>query len=221
MFQLNMSIEQLYNNIQVSVLGIALVLGFFLIWRILRRIEERISAIPACKCTSGELCFRPERPQSIPVPSQPQPKAQPKTLELSDEDMLDMDNYFGSLPTTVKVMMSSSSAPKQPQFVIEEEDMDVLLNSVPAPSPSPVSAPPPVVELPVTQEQEQEQEPEQEHEHESVYDDDSISISSISKSKLQKLSIETLRELCIQNDLSPDGTKKNLIERILHQEAKK
>lgn len=48
--------ESLYVNIQLSVLGIAVVIGFFFIWRILRRIESRLEAKLDAAIQSGAMC---------------------------------------------------------------------------------------------------------------------------------------------------------------------
>jgi len=49
-------------------------------------------------------------------------------------------------------------------------------------------------------------------------DKESIISSNLTKKKLQKLNLDKLKEKCLELELNPEGTKTQLIDRILEKE---
>ena len=182
---LNITSTQLYNNIQLSILGIAVVIGFFLLWRILRRIEERISAIQGCQCPAGGgaggmgaeegSCFR--KPVAAAAAADPAQAAMDIAPDVADRE-------FAEVFTTIY--------------------------SVPAPTPSRVKIEEAVAETGAGREEDADGEGEEE-----VTPSEAQSAGGMKRSALYRMSLDALRDLAIEKGISTEGTRKHILDRLL------
>ena len=194
----------LISNIQLSLLGIILVVGVFYIWRSLSRLEDKLDSIS-------------ERFLASPVISRsPMGGAGGGFFGLGagddmvtdeDADMADsfMKNVFGNMAYSAAAAGARSGIP--PAVIVEEEAQDEVPPPAspvpapaPAPAPAPVAAPAPAADTPMP-----------------VLGDDAETEAEnpFSKSKIRRMNADALREVCREHGLPVDGTRAVLTDRII------
>jgi hypothetical protein len=176
---------QFIITLQMALIGIVLVAGFYLVWKALSRIEEKVDVLLLDKQSQqlfqcypdskheeydqeGESCYTP-------------PSTDAMMNAIFSEDMGDMSSKEGGF-----VIFSSPF--QMPTSEMEEE---------------------------VTEESNAVKIEEMKHDITAASD---VTISHIgySKTKLKGMSIDKLKELCEERQLTAEGTKNQLIERLLN-----
>ena len=116
-----------------------------------------------------------------------------------------MEEFFATSPTPVVIMTTVNTAPAKPvpqsssRIKIIEEDISALLDE-PLTNTNAATSEVPKKDKEIP-------------DHES--EDGAASSAHYSKTKLQRMSVDALRELCIQAQVSSEGTRKDLIARLL------
>jgi hypothetical protein len=207
-------------QVQLAIVGILLIIGLFYIWRTVLRVEARLEkslaklsvTMASCKCPApvGNARTQPESisssssfPFVLPPKFQEQSSSQDDDLANAQELMQQV--FGGGVPNMEpSVMMfsvsvnDSDSLPASACVVEELSETEAEVEELTKKLETPVQS-------------------------EGVIndgeDDDEVSISTdtnpFSKSKLALMKVEKLRALCEERDLSSEGTKTQLIERIL------
>lgn len=193
-------------QIQLALIGIVVVIGLFYLWRIITRLEERVNK-SLCKCSKKVNTYE-DNSNTMQFPSiisQLQNDMNDLNNEHSFEEMKNaeelMKQVFGgndmNMHQPTMVMFSMESMPENPpsNVVVEElsnnETEDVNKESL------------------------QEQELNEQADSETNDDSISLDVNPMSKSKLALMKVEKLRALCKARDLSTEGLKPQLIERLL------
>lgn len=180
-------------NIQVGILGVVLVIAAFYLWRLLSRIDMKLDRL----ILGGVV-----RP---PPPSPTESVAEPAVAEMygnpDDEDQyiespqhVDMaetlmKQVFGGMP--VFTTFTTSVAPEAHSRVVIEEE--------PAPLETNIEDVPEIPHLPEAPEPSEESAPSQ----------------NITKTRVKKMNLDELRTVCRERNLSPEGTRAILLDRVL------
>ena len=188
-------------QIQLALIGIVVVVGLFYLWRSISRLEERVNK-SVCKCKNDKkIELSPESHNEIKNTEE-----LIKQVFNDDEDEIKnaeelMKQVFGNdieLNQPTMMMFSMESLNKMPEqrstIVVEEIDDSQDIN------------------------QENNEENNSNNDNsDSETNDDTISLDTnpMSKSKLAQMKIEKLRALCKARNLSTEGLKPQLIERLL------
>jgi len=231
-------------QIQLALIGIVVVAGLFYLWRIIMRLEERIAKV-ACKCSVNckpalnTKSVAPETQAPYPYMIPPQFDIN-NGDENSPEDMMNaqqlMQQVFGGglNDDQPSMMMFSMDGPIMSHFAQSSPPSGVVVEEMegdesPLPAPSvPSAQPAPSVPPPLQSDSSSDDMPDLidipgepiTYVATSVeVDDDDVSVSTdsnpLSKSKLSQMKLEKLRELCKARDLSIEGLKPQLIDRLL------
>jgi hypothetical protein len=228
-------------QIQLALIGIVVVAGLFYLWRIIMRLEERIAKV-SCKCSVNCKPAPNAKTVTSTAASEtqaPYPYIMPTQFDMdngeenSPEDMFNaqqlMQQVFGGNNEQPSMMMFSMDGPIMSHFAqssppsgVVVEEMEADESPVPAPSSPPPVAPHPL-ELESTSDDDMPElidipgEPITPNAVDPEDDDISVSTDSnpLSKSKLSQMKLEKLRELCKARDLSIEGLKPQLIDRLL------
>lgn len=207
---------QLLMSIQIALMGIVLVVGFFFIWRTLSRLENKIEQL-SCQNVNN-ACLLNQRPSIYAGQSSP-PIMKEQCDENRDEDCDEdcdeedydendefsiMKNCFGDIP--LESLMDDGGA----TFMIfnttkineEDQQEGVILEEI------------------ETKEIKETKDIKTTKEKDAEKDKDTVSVADtdaneLSKSKLKKMGVDTLKELCVARGLPTDGLKNVLIDRIL------
>lgn len=197
-------------SIQVALLGAVVVIGFFYIWRVISRLEAKIEDLSARECNNiNAMCnipvqsVCPMKPVSHPVykyqdTSAEEDENESQTSETSEEcdDVGMMRACFADLPiqsilddaaAAFMMFKNVQDAPVEKEGVVLEE----LEEEGKKPSK--------VVEADVNDASSAEE----------------AEVAEITRTKLRKMTIDVLRDMCQARGLSADGTKSSLVERIL------
>lgn len=208
-------------QIQLALIGIVVVVGLFYLWRIITRLEERVEK-SLCKCNSSEKYSNSNTIQRGEAPTPFPFMMAPFQGENSEEELMHaeelMKQVFGGIgqvqmdnneqPSMMMFSMETPhvNIPQQSSVIVEEITKDTENNSD--------DDVPELIELP---QHNQSNEDNKNTESDSETNDDSISIDTnpMSKSKLSQMKLEKLRALCKARELSTEGLKPQLIERLL------
>lgn len=160
-------------NMQIALIGVLLVVGFFYIWRFLTRMEEKVDHI-------GKLIT--SRPQAPPMPMHIQPMMDD---ELAEKMMQDI--FGGGAPIFLNTFDGNA-----------QQDTDaVKIEEIPETT-APVSAA--VEDVP----------------EENASQAPSVTVG-LTKSKVMRMTSDALRQLCGQMNLSSEGTRQEMLQRVLEK----
>lgn len=190
---------QILTSIQIAIVGVVVVIGMFLIWRSLNKLHEKVEKL-ACDFAATKQNGGATSPRSLGAQ-----QAYNDEEEFTEEDEELMNAIFeGSDPlqNQAAFMLFSpftnggeAKAPSAPQVQIEE-----------------------VQEHAMPQERlESSQEP---HDRRRASDDGTIDTTvGLSKTKLKKLTVDALKDLLQAKGLSAEGTKNQMVDRLLAASA--
>lgn len=196
-------------SIQVALLGAVVVIGFFYIWRVISRLEAKIEELSARECNNiNAMCnipvqsVCPMKPVSHPVykyqdTSAEEDENESQTSETSEEcdDVGMMRACFADLPiqsilddaaAAFMMFKNVQDAPVEKEGVVLEELEDS-------------KKPSKVVEADMND----------------ASSGEETEAADITRTKLRKMTIDVLRDMCQARGLPTDGTKASLVERIL------
>ena len=171
--------SQLILTFQLSLIGIILVAGLFLVWKALTRIEEKIDSLSTDKECAAFNTFK----QQIDSAFAP-PMNESALQKAMDQDPL------------MKQLFNPDTIPEKEEFVMFSCPINIS---------TPVST------------------------EETIKKDESITIEEIekepsesasetlSKSKLRTMNLDKLKKICEEKKVSSEGTKNQLIDRILQE----
>jgi len=192
----------LISNIQLSLLGIILVVGVFYIWRSLSRLEDKLDAVSESLLASPAISRSPM--------GGPGGAGGFFGLGAGDDAAMDedaerfMDNVFGNIAYSAAASGARSAAMPPPVIVEEEDAQDAPATpeapavGTPMPTPAAPVAPAPAP-IPVFVGDDAETEAE----------------NPLSKSKIRRMNADALREVCREHGLPVDGTRAVLTDRII------
>ena len=208
-------------QVQLAVVGILLIIGLFYIWRTVLRVEARLEkslaklsvTMASCKCPApvGNARIQPESissSSSFPfvLPPKFQEESSSQDDDLANAQELMQQVFGGGVPNMepsvmmFSVSVSDSDTPHASACLVEElSETEAEVEELTKKLERPVQSEGVI--------------------NDAEDDDDEISISTdtnpFSKSKLNLMKVEKLRGLCEERELSSEGTKPQLIERIL------
>lgn len=170
---------------QLAIIGVVLIGGLFLIWKAMARIEEKIDL----------LMFEKDG----------------KNMQLFREQLA---NAFGEEPTRMpevfqenKDLITPSSTDQAEEIMNMKGPMDqfvMFTATCPFPMAEESASPAePTVKI------------EEQHSPPPPPSDGEISLEPLSKNKLRTMNVDKLKKICEEKGLSGEGTKNQLIERIL------
>lgn len=180
-------------SIQVALLGVVMVAGFFYLWRSLSRMEKQLNEIANRECNSinSTMCMPAPAAMSGACMYARAPEHEMEDDEDEDEDEDAMDACFGAMP--IQSLMDDAAAAFM-MFRGLQENMEEK-------------------EGPLLEEIEEQDAPAPKHDGESSIAE--TEPGEFSKSKLKKMNMDTLRDLCSSRGLPTDGVKATLVDRIL------
>jgi len=157
-------------NVQITLVGIILIIGLYLLWKVLTRLEDKISALS--KLNSN---YAVESDKGSFTNSN----------EVTDDNVINdiegdintdefMKNIFND--NDIKLYESESDMNENDEVQLIEEEVK------------------------------------------SLEEDDNMSKTSFTKTKLRQMTVDKLKGLCEESNLSIDGNKSQLIDRILSVE---
>jgi hypothetical protein len=177
--------RNLLLTLQLSVLGIVVVFGLFWILRSIRRLEDKLQIV-IDEVKMDRAASGMWNPQQCGLPN----------FKEAEEAMA---HLFASDP---EILLTSPFAPKtqSDQVVIEEDVQDVVAEEPKETVPKTIVFPPPKANVQVD---------------ESVSELDLEGDGKLSKTKIKKMSLDQLRLECGKLSLAIDGTRKELMDRLL------
>lgn len=183
---------QLLLSIQMALIGVVVVVGFFYVWRWLSRLEARVEELASQECNRIHASCAPFHRASI-ASGGADVGSEEEEDEYYEDEMSAMRSCF-----PLQSMLDDAAATLM-LFKEEEDPKEGLLleelqasASVPSPPPPPASS-----------------DAQSESSHAETESNE------YSRNKLRKMNVDALRELCSSRGLSTDGTKATMIERIL------
>lgn len=224
---------QLLMSIQIALMGIVLIVGFFFIWRTLSRLETRIDELSCQVVNNACLTNNPglamsfsERPSIYKNATCPvtrngggggdedeeedfeEEDGDEGEEEYDEEDYSIMKACFNDIDIPIKSLMDDQGA----TFMIfntavmkEDDNEGVLLEEIHEHDHKTAGKHSGVKKI-------EKQGEKQKDDASSVAETDA---NELSKNKLKKMNVDALRELCVARGLSTDGVKAALIDRIL------
>lgn len=179
--------DTLISQIQIALIGIVVVIGLFFVWRTMSRLEEKIDILTV-QMSKGPSCLPGSNTCTMGWNGADDMNV-PDDADAAAEEF--MRTVFGGSPS---MMFPTSDDGKDSKTTVIEEIPVSIDEKVACP---PVSDP---VEVP--------------HEdHMSEADTDAM--NPLSKSKLRKMNIDTLKDLCRERGISSEGSKQVLTDRLL------
>lgn len=167
--------SQLIMTFQLSLIGIILIGGLFLIWKAISRIEEKIDQLSIQKECKAFNNFKHQ-----------------------------LDATFAPPMTEKDIHDSIAKDPLMKELFNPDIKEDFVMFTCP-------------IDLTSVAE-EKEKKPDESVKIEELEKEPSEAVSeTISKSKLRSMNIDKLKKLCEEKNLSTEGTKNQLIDRILQE----
>lgn len=228
--------SSLLLQMQLALIGIVLVTGLFYLWRSICRIEDKVTRI-SMKLSSAGGCSYDAAPQQLKTAGgsgvfAPQPASQTvvQDFRVTPMNFADADSHAEELmkqvfgdeedaeeaasaamaeamdadPEIVVVIPAAvAKTPKNKITILEQEEaelepeittVEIPPTIIGAAATAPYAAPPPEV---------------------AESEADTEGTNPLSKSKLNKMNAEELKNLCTQRGLSGEGSKKILVDRLL------
>lgn len=170
---------QFMVTLQIGLIGIVLVAGFYLIWKALTRIEEKVDLMLLDK--QSQQFFQTHSSEQTAESAIPSTDAMMKAI--FSEDMEEEDFLQGKMDSGEGFMIFSTPFQMPPEEDVVGDSEKVII---------------------------EEMKPD-------ITAESDITITNIgySKTKLKTMNVDKLKELCQERHLSTDGTKNQLIQRLL------
>lgn len=191
---------QLLHVAQMALLGAVVVAGMFYLWKTMQRMENKIDRI-------GTMLVCPGGPVMGPPP----PRPRPRPMQMEPEPDMPMPPPGAAMPTPGE--LEEAEGMMRSLFGGTLQDMlGVGGITIAVPMPTEPLAPKKAVveEIP-------DPEPEPEHEPEPS-EAGTATGGPLSRSRMKRMHLDTLQGLCRERGLSDEGSKAQLIERILASE---
>ena len=157
-------------NLQITLVGIILIIGLYLLWKVLTRLEDKISALsklnPNYAIESDKGSFT-------------------NSNEVTD------DSVVNNIEEDINTDEFMNNVFNDNDIKLYESESDINAND----------------EVQLIEE-----------EVKSLEEDDNMSKTSFTKTKLRQMTVDKLKGLCEESNLSIDGNKAQLIDRILSVE---
>ena len=212
--------SQLLVSIQIALMGIVLVVGFFFVWRAISRIEARLDELSSRECrdinnaacmmaanntTCEDLSYDP----SVPMYVRSSGMGMNVNKEDEDEDEDDMElmkSCFGDIPMETLIDQATANFMlfKTNEMYLDEEseneaDTGVMVEEIHDNTKTKSSK----SDTAVTDSNEEEG---------SV---GGTEVNEYSRTRLRKMNLDALKDICVLRGLTTDGTKAALMDRIL------
>ena len=188
---------QILSVIQIALIGILVVIGLFLLWRKIHRLEEKIQILLSASSTADVTpCFMPR---------------------CHDDDHNHEHNHSNEREDEHEDIHAQAHEAQQSHEKMMNEIFEETFQSDPSGAFmvfSPYAQPTTTVRN-VTEEPKIESIPHMEVDHES----EAPTEKGIGKTKFIRMNVEGLRDILMNHGLSPEGTKNKLIDRILENKA--
>jgi len=171
---------QFMITLQIGLIGIVLVAGFYLIWKALTRIEEKVDLLLLDK--QSQQFFQNDRSSEQTAESMvPSADAMMKAIFSEDMEDLPEEGFLNASPEGFMIFSSPFQMPPEEEVIEESEKVQI-----------------------------EEIKPD-------LTAESDVTITNIgySKTKLKTMSVDKLKELCNDRQLSTEGTKNQLIQRLL------
>lgn len=181
---------QFMVTLQMGLIGIVLVAGFYLIWKALTRIEEKVDLMLLDK--QSQQFFQNDRSSEQTAESMvPSTDAMMKAMFSEDMEDLPEEGFLNASPEGFVIFSSPFQMPPEEDFRSRMDSREEVV-----------------------------EESENVHIEELKPDmtaESDVTITNIgySKTKLKTMSVDKLKELCHERQLSTEGTKNQLIQRLL------
>jgi len=185
--------QQFIMTFQLSLIGLTLIGGLFLVWKGMSRIEEKVDLLMVERDMKACCPFKMELENSGLTRTAPQPTV-PNPFE-TPIDQLHHDEE-------IKKLFGDEEMP----------DNGYIVFTAPVPPPAPAPTP---AQAQAHMEPEAEPEPEQPPPPASVSSYSSDINKPLSRSKLRGLTIDKIKKICMERGLDSEGTKNQLIDRLL------
>ena len=167
--------SQLIMTFQLSLIGIILIGGLFLIWKAISRIEEKLDQLSIQKECNAFNNFKHQLDAAFAPPMSEKELQESMSKDPLMKDLFSPDMKEDFVMFTCPINLST---------VVEEK----------------------------------EKKPDETVKIEEVEKDPSEAMSeTLSKSKLRSMNLDKLKKLCEEKNLSMEGTKNQLIDRILQE----
>lgn len=180
--------DTLISQIQIALIGIVVVIGLFFVWRTMSRLEEKIDML-ASQVSKGPSCLPGSNTCAMGWDNADDMMV-PDDADAAAEEF--MRTVFGGSPSMT--YQTSDDDKEKKTTVIEELP---VANDEDVPSTSHA-----VETVDVAHE-----------DHMSEADTDAM--NPLSKSKLRKMNLDTLKDLCRERGMSAEGSKQVLTDRLL------
>lgn len=219
----------LLMSIQIALMGIVLIVGFFFIWRTLSRLENRIDEL-SCQVVNNACLMNNSCPLTMSLSERPsiykdengvcpimtndenraniEEEEEEEDYEDDDKDYSIMKACFEDIDIPIKSLIDDQST----AFMIfntsvmkEEDNEGVLLEEI-------FEQENKTADKHIGVKKTEKQGEKQKDDASSVAETDA---NELSKNKLKKMNLDALRELCVARGLATDGLKAALIDRIL------
>lgn len=203
----------LIQQIQMALIGIVVVAGMFYLWRSICRLEDKVDKLQAKINSQNAVCMKPKVQSGSGISSvagsvmeqNKQNIAYPVNMNIED---LFMKEVFGDDDNDQEPIIMVSSKPTdisntgdiKVEDVEETDKTEEKLEEQTS------------IEDSIVEETKRE---EFNFEENDDAESNADSINPLSKSKLKKMNLDSLKELCRQRGLSSDGSKSILIDRII------
>ena len=171
---------------QLALIGVVLIGGLFLIWKAMTRLEEKLDLLMFERDSKNSQMFREQLATAFTEPS--------RMTEVFEEPSLQEDLTTAESPMNMPMSASQAAYPEQPTVKGPLDQFVMFTASCPFPEKSNVV----VEEVPPVPPSEAD-----------------TSAEPYSKNKLRSMTVDKLKKICEDKKLDPEGTKNQLIERIL------
>lgn len=215
-------------SIQLALMGIVLVVGFFFVWRAMSRLETRIdelaAAAPAgCSMTSG-MCLPPGSSSTSGMVATTRMSninnlgvhdntgiLEQKNEDEDEEDNEDDDGDFSIMKACFgNIPFQSMIDEARTAFMMFNAD-----GAADGAACDGTGAKEGVVLEEITEQPGSGKDVEAEEHHEEEGSVAETETNELSKNKLKKMNVDALKSLCVSRGLSTDGLKSALIDRII------
>ena len=187
--------SSLLLQMQLALIGIVLVTGLFYLWRSICRIEDKVTRLAVKINNNGNFCPCPMPGQGMGMEQCHMPGPISGAVSVSSHSKDD----FRVNP------VNFADANLQAQEIMKEvfgEDDDVLSVKIPNTTV-------------IVEEQAKKNDASAQVDQEVVSEADTETANPLSKNKLNKMTPEDLKNLCLQRGLFGEGSKKVLVDRLL------
>lgn len=179
--------DTLISQIQIALIGIVVVIGLFFVWRTMSRLEEKIDML-ASQVSKGPSCI---------------PGSNTCAMGWDNaDDMMVPDDADAAAEEFMRTVFGGSPSMTYATADDDKEKKTTVIEEIPVANDEDVSIPPTVETVDIPHE-----------DHMSEADTDAM--NPLSKSKLRKMNLETLKDLCRERGMSADGSKQVLTDRLL------